>query len=176
MREFYKRILVLGNGGAGKSTFSVAMGEKLSLPVVHLDQLWWLPGWVTRSEAEFDALLAAELQKPAWVMDGNYHRTLSVRLAAADAAVFLDIPAAVCAQSAAARAEEYCGRTRPDMAEGCPERLDGEFARWIGAFEDEVRPQMLSLLEGSGKKFFVFSSRAAAYEWLESLKAERAFP
>ena len=80
----YKKILVLGNGGAGKSTFAADMGRRFSLPVVHLDKLWWLPGWVNRSTEEFDSLLFSELAKPAWVMDGNYHRTLRARLAAAE--------------------------------------------------------------------------------------------
>ena len=69
----YQKVLVLGCGGAGKSTFAVSMGARFSLPVVHLDRLWWLPGWVERSREEFDGMLAAELAKPAWVMDGNYH-------------------------------------------------------------------------------------------------------
>ena len=127
----YQRVLVLGNGGAGKSTFARRMGERFSLPVVHLDKLWWLPGWQNRSREQFDALLAEELSKPAWVMDGNYERTLPVRLAAADAAVFLDIPARTCLEEAYARVEAYAGRTRPDMTEGCPERMDEEFEGWI---------------------------------------------
>lgn len=171
MKFPYRRIVVLGNGGAGKSTFAADMGGRFSLPVVHLDRLWWLPGWVTRSEEAFDALLAAELAKPAWVMDGNYHRTLSVWLAAADAAVFLDIPARLCLEGAYARARQYAGRSRPDMAEGCPERVDAEFEQWIRAYERDVRPAVLRTLEGSGKPYFVFSSRAAAYDWLQSFPA-----
>ena len=164
----YKKILVLGNGGAGKSTFAADMGRRFSLPVVHLDKLWWLPGWVNRSTEEFDSLLFSELAKPAWVMDGNYHRTLRARLAAADCAVFLDVPAAVCLESAYARAREYAGRTRPDMGEGCPERVDDEFEEWILQYDREVRPAVLAVLEESKKPYFVFSSRAEAYNWLES--------
>ena len=134
----YRKILILGNGGAGKSTFAADMGRAFSLPVVHLDRLWWLPGWVNRTQEEFDALLCRELAKPAWVMDGNYHRTLALRLAAADAAVFLDIPAAECLRSARLRAEQYAGRTRPDMADGCPERVDAEFEAFIDRYSSET--------------------------------------
>lgn len=169
----YKKILILGNGGAGKSTFAADMGGRFSLPVVHLDKLWWLPGWVNRSEEEFDFLLSAELAKPAWVMDGNYQRTLAVRLVAADAAVLLDIPAAVCLESAYARVREYAGRTRPDMGEGCPERVDAEFEGWILKYDREVRPAMLARLEESKKPFFVFSSREAARAWLETFSPAR---
>ena len=166
----YQRVLVLGNGGAGKSTFARRMGERFSLPVVHLDKLWWLPGWQNRSREQFDALLAEELSKPAWVMDGNYERTLPARLAAADAAVFLDIPARTCLEGAYARVEAYAGRTRPDMTEGCPERADGEFEAWIRAYRDETLPQVLRLLNGWDKPWFAFSDRASAYAWLESFE------
>lgn len=167
----YRKILILGNGGAGKSTFAEAMGGRFSLPVVHLDRLWWLPGWVNRTQEEFDALLCRELAKPAWVMDGNYHRTLALRLAAADAAVFLDIPAAECLKNARLRAERYAGRTRPDMADGCPERADAEFEAFILDYERNVRPRMMALLEESPKPYFVFSSHPSAYAWLESFRA-----
>ena len=86
-----RRILVIGNGGAGKSTLSRTVGQMLSLPVVHLDRLWWLPGWVNRTAEEFDALLSKELAKPAWIMDGNYRRTFSWRLRYADFCAVLDV-------------------------------------------------------------------------------------
>ena len=167
MKFPYKRVLVLGNGGAGKSTFARAMGERISLPVVHLDKLWWLPGWVNRSREEFDALLGCELDKPAWVMDGNYERTLSWRLCHAEAAVFLDLSAEECLKSVRARAEEYRGRTRPDMTEGCEERLDEEFETWIETYADETRGKVLRAVQASGVPLFVFSSREEAWAWLE---------
>ena len=52
-----RRILVIGCCGAGKSVFSRKLGEKLGLPVVPLDRLFWLPGWRERPREEFDALL-----------------------------------------------------------------------------------------------------------------------
>lgn len=77
MRFPYKRVLVVGCGGAGKSTLARVMGERFSLPVVHLDKLWWLSGWVEREREEFDTLLQAELEKPQWVIDGNFARTFA---------------------------------------------------------------------------------------------------
>lgn len=64
MRNKYQKILVVGNGGAGKSTLSRRIGSALSLPVVHLDRLWWLNGWEHRTAEEFDSLLEAELKNP----------------------------------------------------------------------------------------------------------------
>lgn len=165
----YKRILIIGNGGAGKSTLARALGEKLGLPVVHLDKLWWLPDWVTRSPEEFDALLENELAAPEWIIDGNYLRTLPERLRFADLCIFLDYPADVCLSGAYARAEEYKGRTRPDMTDGCEERVDAEFETWIASFDKDVRPRIIELAESSGVPFSVFRSREETAEWLASI-------
>ena len=169
MKAFlYQRILVIGCGGAGKSTFARAMGERFCLPVVHLDKLWWLPGWVERDREEFDELLEKELEKPQWIMDGNFSRTFGRRLDFCDAVVFLDLPTEECVRSIYARVEEYRGRVRPDMTEGCPERIDGEFEEWVSNFNACTREHMLKALSDSGKPAFVFPSREQAYVWLNT--------
>lgn len=129
-----ERILILGCAGAGKSTLARRLGALLDLPVVHLDQLWWTPGWVSRSPAEFDRLLAAELAKDRWIMDGNYDRTLPLRLARADGVILLDYPRRLCLLGVLRRVRASRGRVRPDMAPGCPERLDWSFLAWVWRF------------------------------------------
>lgn len=166
MKFPYQKILVLGCGGAGKSMFAREMGERFALPVVHLDKLWWLPNWVKRDRDEFDKLLLQELNKPAWIMDGNFKRTINLRLNRCDVAVFLDIPAEECLQNVYARAEEYRGKSRPDMAEGCEERVDEEFKEWVMHYDANVRGGMLVALSKSRKPYFVFKSRKEAYAWL----------
>lgn len=166
----YRKILVVGCGGAGKSTFALEMGKRFGLPVVHLDRLWWLPDWVERDREEFDGMLKEELGKPSWVIDGNYRRTLPLRLSYCDAVVFLDIPAEECLKNAYARAEMYRGRTRPDMTEGCIEEVHDDFKQWIERFNTDVRGELLRDLEGSGKPYFVFGSRESAYAWLDGFQ------
>ena len=107
-----RRVLVLGCPGAGKSTLARSLGEALSLPVVHLDKLWWKSGWINRTEGEFDALLDAVLLGEEWVIDGNYLRTLPRRLERCDAVVLLDYPRRVCLFRALRRILSWRGRTR----------------------------------------------------------------
>ena len=40
-----KKIVIPGNSGAGKTTLALQLQQKLNLPLYHLEQLWWLPGW-----------------------------------------------------------------------------------------------------------------------------------
>ena len=142
-----RRVLVIGCPGAGKSTLTRALAETLGLPAVYLDRLWWKSGWINRTRAEFDARLDAALAGDAWVMDGNYLRTLPRRLERCDAVLFLDYPRRLCLFRALRRILRWRGRTRPDMAEGCPERLDPAFIRWIWDFHRTQRPRVLELLD-----------------------------
>ena len=110
-----KRIIVIGCSGAGKTQLALKLGQALGLNVVHLDRLFWREGWQHISKEEFDALLNAELEKPCWVIDGNYGRTLNVRLAACDTVIYLDYPRAVCLAGIFSRVIRNLGRTRPDV-------------------------------------------------------------
>ena len=123
-----RRVLVIGCPGAGKSTLTRALAETLGLPAVYLDRLWWKSGWINRTRAEFDARLDAALAGDAWVMDGNYLRTLPRRLERCDAVLFLDYPRRLCLFRALRRILRWRGRTRPDMAEGRLHRLRLEVA------------------------------------------------
>lgn len=162
----YRKVLIVGCGGAGKSTLAVEMSKRFNLPAVHLDKLWWLSGWVTRSEQEFDALLACELVKSDWIIEGNFYRTFETRLQYADFCVFLDYDTQLCVKSVYERADKYKGTTRPDMTDGCIERVDGEFENWILSFREKVRPLMLSKLQSGSTPYKVFKTREETANWL----------
>ena len=148
-----RRVLVIGCPGAGKSTLTRALAETLGLPAVYLDRLWWKSGWINRTRAEFDARLDAALAGDAWVMDGNYLRTLPRRLERCDAVLFLDYPRRLCLFRALRRILRWRGRTRPDMAEGCPER-----------------PRVLELLSAWKGEAHIFRSPAQCADFLNRLE------
>ena len=167
-KEFtYKKILIVGCGGAGKSTLAVEMGKRFSLPVIHLDKIWWLPNWITRTREEFDELLGRELKKSSWIIDGNYNRTFHERLKYADFCIFLDYPTRLCLKSAYERVERYKGKTRPDITEGCAERVDSEFEEWIKNFKNSVRPFMKRALKKGNVPYKIFRSRKSTEKWLK---------
>ena len=135
-----ERVIIIGCGGAGKSTLARKLGEKTGLPVVHLDQIWWAPGhWQHIEKPEFDEKLAAELEKSQWIMDGNFNRTIPQRLAKCDTVIYLDYNRIMCLWGVIRRVIKSYGKTRPDMDEGCPERFDWEFLKWVWKFNSKNR-------------------------------------
>lgn len=147
MRSPRKKIILIGSGGAGKSTFARALGEALGLPVHHLDALFWHPGWVETPRPDWTAAQEKLCAGDRWIIDGNYGATMDLRLSAADTVIFLDLPRWLCLYRALKRAFVYRGRTRPDMAPGCPERLDAKFLRWIWNYPRARRPGILEKLD-----------------------------
>ena len=165
-----ERIVIIGCGGAGKSTLARQLGEKLNLPVVHLDKLWWKPGWVETSRDDFDAKLAQELKKPRWIMDGNFNRTIEVRIAKCDTIIYMDFSRVTCLLGVLKRVITTHGKVRPDMGEGCPERFDLEFLKWVWSFNDKNRQRYYKILnETQGVETIVLKNRRMVKRFLRSL-------
>ena len=165
-----ERILIIGCGGAGKSTLARQLGEKLELPVVHLDRLFWKPGWVEESQEDFDRKLALEFERPSWIMDGNFNRTMPQRLAKCDTIIYLDFPRLTCLAGVIKRILTTYGKTRPDMGEGCPERFDLEFLGWVWNYNKDKRKRNYQLLnDATHAEKIVLKNRRAVKAFLKNL-------
>ncbi|HVZ02541.1 MAG TPA: hypothetical protein VHA35_23750 [Dongiaceae bacterium] len=160
-------ILVVGCAGAGKSTLARALGARYGLPVVHLDRHYWRAGWVAPDETAWQAEVARLIQEPAWVMDGNYSRTMPQRLQMADAVVHLDLPRWLCMLRVLRRIALGHGRCRADVAPGCPERLDWAFLKWVWNYPRRTRPKTQALLRDFPRTVVELGSAAAVRSWLE---------
>jgi adenylate kinase family enzyme len=86
------RINVLGTSGSGKTTFSKRLAEKLNVPYVQLDELFWKPNWTESSDEELFPKLEKALSSDEWVLDGNYTRTIPVKWKRVQMVVYLDLP------------------------------------------------------------------------------------
>ena len=165
-----ERIIIIGCGGAGKSTLARQLGEKLDIPVVHLDKLFWKPGWVQVTHEEFDILHTQELAKEKWIMDGNFNRTMPQRIARCDTVIYLDFSRFACLLGVLKRVLTTHGTVRPDMGEGCPERIDFEFLKWVWGYNKNKRERNYKLLnEAQHAETIVLKNRRMVRKFLAQL-------
>lgn len=141
------RILVIGCSGTGKSTLAQAIASLRQLTYVSMDRdIFWLPGWKSRPRAEAISRIEQAVAGPRWIMDGNSPGTLPLRLPRAEIVLWLRPPRHVALRGVFSRWLRYRGRSRPEMAAGCPERLDWKFLHYIWTFERNEVPQFQEML------------------------------
>jgi len=146
-----RKITIIGCAGSGKSTLAVRLGELLRLPVHHLDSLYWKPGWVRTEKPQWSELQHTLCERKQWIIDGNYASTMDIRLNACDTVIFLDVNHYVCLYRAIKRTVTHLGRSRVDMGEGCNERFDAQFAKWIYGYPSKQKPVVMQKLSALSK-------------------------
>ncbi len=167
------RIVIFGFSGSGKSTLAQKMGEILGIEPTHMDALHWLPNWVESDTEHKVKLLAPVLERERWIVDGAYRRVLwKERLDLCDTAIFLDVNRFTCFYQAWKRSRMYKGKTRPDMGEGCTEKFDLEFAKWVFFDGRKKRKKILweiNYLQNNGKDIYILKSRKDINKFLKGL-------
>lgn len=140
--------MIVGQPGAGKSTLASALSEITSLPVIHIDRIHWQPGWVERSKAEKTRLCLEAEQQSTWIFEGGHSATWPSRVQRADMLIWLDLPVGLRLWRVLRRAITFYGRTRPDMADDCPERLRSlpEFVSYIWTTRRSARAKIKQLI------------------------------
>ena len=160
------KIIVIGSPGAGKSTFARSLRDITGIPLYYLDMFWHKPDQTNFTREEFDIRLKEIIKKDRWIIDGNYQRTIELRIKECDTVFFMDFPLEVCLAGVAAR----IGQKREDMP-WIEAEFDEGFREDIIAFPGKKRPQIYNLLEKyqGNKKILVFRAREEADKYLKQI-------
>lgn len=166
-----QRVMIVGQPGAGKSTLARELGDRTGLPVVHVDMIHWMPGWRERPKDEKIVMAMARQAEPEWIFEGGLSATWDDRLARADTLIFLDFPLWLRSWRVFKRTVRDYGRTRVDLPEGCPERFDPEFWKWIWETRKTGRDGMDQLVKSApaGMRVFRLSSPRQVRGFLSGL-------
>ena len=170
-----KRILLIGSGGAGKSTFARRLHEVTGLELIHLDKVFWQPNWTEMPKDEWKKQVENLVKGDEWIMDGNFGGTMEMRVKACDTVIFLDMPRTLCVYRALKRVALYRKTTRPDMAEGCEEKFDLKFLGWIWNFSKTTKPKIEKLIEKyqNEKKIIRLKSKKEVENFFMNLEANK---
>jgi adenylate kinase family enzyme len=128
----------VGSGGAGKTTFARELSHRTGLPIVHLDHLYWSPGWIETPSDEWRSVLQDRLTSDTWIADGNYAGTYDVRFSRADTIIVLALSRWTCFSRVLWRSLSNHGRSV--QAPGCPEHIDTKFLKWVWRFQVNSLP------------------------------------
>lgn len=133
------RIVIIGSPGAGKSTFARRLGDILGIKVYHLDRYFWKSGWHEETRDSRIEIQKRLIQNECWIIEGTYLSSSDERLHAADTIIFLDMPRLLCLFRVLKRRIEYNKKQRPDLAEGCPEKIRFPYLLKVLVFPERGR-------------------------------------
>lgn len=163
------KIMIIGSPGAGKSTFARKLRDATKLPLYYLDMIWHKPDQTNISREEFDTQLNEIIKRDKWIIDGNYQRTLEVRLRECDTVFLMDFPLEICLLGAQSR----IGKKHEDLP-WVESEFDEEFKQSIIDFPKNQLPQIYELLEKykENKEIIIFKSRKEADDYLKIISRE----
>ena len=161
-----KKIIVIGCPGSGKTTFAEKLNKRTGLPLFYLDAIWHKPDRTHISREEYDKRLSEIFETDEWIIDGNYKRTVEIRMQKCDTVFVFDLPTEICIQGAT----ERLGKSRYDIP-WIDKELNPEFKREIEEFPQKNMPYIYELIEKykENKQIIIFKSRKDADEFLDKL-------
>ncbi|MFD2925720.1 hypothetical protein [Halobacillus naozhouensis] len=166
-----KRVAIIGSAGSGKSTLARQIGNAFHYEIVHMDQLFWKPGWQESTQEELAEKQAVYLRREEWVIEGNYSGVWEPRLQLADTIIFLNLNRYVCLRSVLKRWLKHMGKTRVDLAPGCPERMELSFLKYVWDYPKTKKAKAITAIEQHchHAQIIILQDRKAVHSFMNKL-------
>lgn len=156
MSNYLRKILIIGNGGSGKSTLSLSISSLLKIPTLHLDEIYWINGWKKNTLIEFDTKVKNFMLSQAWIIEGTPMHGVELRAQEADTIVFLDYSRVVCIYRLLKRALKNIFLLKTNKIARSPAKFFSIKAiKWVWKFNKEKKHLIMKILnEKKSKKIF----------------------
>lgn len=169
-----ERIWITGSSGSGKTTLANIIGKKLNIPVYHNDKIFWEKNWQIRPTNEQIEITKRISESDEWIYEGNRFNDCRKdgRYNRCDTIIFLNINRFICLYRFLRRHYKYRGKVRPDISDGCIEKIDIDIVKYI-LFDypkkDYERRKLFTQGTKVGKKVIIFNGKKSIKNWLEFL-------
>ena len=169
-----RRVMIIGQPRSGKSTLARLLGKSTGLPVFHIDQIHWKPGWEEREADEKSRLCHEVHQKHEWIFEGGHSKTWPDRVRRCDTLIWLDFRLSVRVRRVVWRTLREYGQTRSDLPPNCPERFSLEFYQWIWSTRNTAKRKMAKTFASAqrDKQCFRLSNSAEVREFVKRIDAK----
>lgn len=152
------RVVVIGNGGGGKSTLARRLAERHKLPWCSVDQIQWEPGWEPASDADVSEHLRTVMAGDRWIIDGwGPWSSLEDRMILSDTIILVDLPLWMHFWLAAERQIAIArGENRTDPVEGCDDlAITRRLFETIWHVDQKLKPRLIRLVDryAPGREF-----------------------
>lgn len=166
-----QRILIVGSCGAGKTYLALQLSKAISLPVLHLDSLYWRENWKEIGIEEKKNITEQIISRQKWIIDGNYASTFEMRLAAADTVIILYTNRWICLLNIIKRRLLYFGKERPEFeGRGCYERMNFKLLLYVFKYPKLHLPKIVNLLKKhDDKAVYVLTNRKEISNFLDNI-------
>ena len=165
-----RRVMIIGQAGSGKSYLAQKLGPILGLPVVHIDKIHWKPGWEPRAWEDKLALTQEVHAQETWIFEGGMSPTWAERLDRCHALIWLDLPIGVRLLRIGQRTWHSYGKTRPDLADNCPERISFDFYRFVVRSRRQSHRRNQKFFEEADKPKLKLGSARSVAAFLDQIR------
>ena len=165
----YKKILILGGPGAGKTTLAKNLSEDTGIKAIYLDGLNFEANWKIVESSKRDIKIAQIMKQPEWIMDGTYKTTLKERCKLADIIIVLDYSSFTYLKGVLKRHIKNKGKERLEIP-GCIERVDILLLKQIFTHNKILRPIIMECIKDvNPNKVFIFKKQKNLNNWYEKI-------
>jgi adenylate kinase family enzyme len=161
-----QRILIVGISGTGKTRLAQRLSDKLHVPTILLDTIFWKENWQEEDPNVVESKIRDAIRQDAWIIEGYIEPLGEERVKSADVVIYLDYPGHLALRGGLSRWRRFRGRARPEMPAGNIENFGWKFLMTL--LRRDERPEIESAIKGQENKVIRLKSRHATEAYLKS--------
>ena len=170
------KILILGNGGSGKTVLAEQLRKKLATALLSLDSIYWTQGWTHQCPALYLKTVDDFMKNDHWIIEGTPMLGLQRRIEQATLIIFIDLPRIQCIKNAVIRSFSHRFNKKKNPS-GCPAiKINRATIQWIWQFNSRQKKTILEQLADTDKPLITLHSRKEVQQFIKKWSSVNRHP